>query len=376
MRTPAALDSERWVSLDAFRGLTIAGMILVNNPGSWSHVYPPLLHAEWHGWTPTDLIFPFFLFIVGVSVSLSFAKRVERGDTRASLMGHVVRRALILVALGLFMAAFPRFQIAGLRWPGVLQRIGVAYLLAAPIYLWASTRARAGIGMALLLAYWAAMVWIPVPGYGAGDLSPDGNLAAYLDRLLMDGHLWSQSETWDPEGLLSTVPAVVTVLLGTFTGDGLRAAQSRPVAVMWMAVAGVALTAFGWLWGLAFPINKNLWTSSYVIFAGGAALLVLAACSWLIDVRGHSRWARPFVVYGKNALAVFVASGLVAKMLFLTRITRADGSETSLYAAIYESVCLPIASPTNASFAFALATVMGWCFVLWAMDKRGIYIKV
>ncbi len=368
--------SSRWVSLDAFRGLTIAGMILVNNPGSWTYVYPPLRHAEWHGWTPTDLIFPFFLFIVGVSVSLSFAKRVGRGEARSALMGHVARRALILVLLGLLLAAFPRFDLANLRWPGVLQRIGLAYFVAAPLYLWLGARGRSVACAGLLLAYWAAMTWIPVPGYGAGDLSPDGNLAAFVDRFLMDGHLWTQSRTWDPEGLLSTVPAVATVLLGTLTGDWMLTSRERPHAVRGMAIAGGFLVVAGWLWGLAFPINKNLWTSSYVVFTAGMALLALALCTWLIDVRGHTRWARPFVVYGKNALAVFVASGFVAKTLILTTLSGADRGTTSLYSWLYNSVFVPWASPINASLAFALATVGVWWIVLWGMDRRGWYIKV
>jgi predicted acyltransferase len=369
-------STTRWVAVDAFRGLAIASMILVNNPGSWSHVYPPFLHAEWHGWTPTDLIFPFFLFIVGVSVSLSFAKRLEHGQDRRSLLRHVVVRALVLVALGLFMAAFPRFALANLRWPGVLQRIGVAYLLAAPLYLWLSTRGRAAACALLLTGYWAVMTWVPVPGYGPGDLSPDGNLAAFVDRFLMDGHLWSQSRTWDPEGLLSTVPAIATVLFGTFTGDWLRVAATRSRAARDLCMAGGVLMTVGWSWGLAFPINKNLWTSSYTVFTAGAAMVVLAACIELIDSRGLTRWARPFVIYGKNALAVFVASGLVAKLLILTKVDHPDGSSTSFYTWLYESLFLPFGSPKNASLAFALTTVFVWWVVLWLMDRRGIYIKV
>lgn len=368
--------SARWVSLDAFRGLTIAAMILVNNPGSWSHVYPPLLHAEWHGWTPTDLIFPFFLFIVGVSLSLSYTKRRARGQTRGDLMGHAAKRSAILIGIGLFMAAFPSFELGSLRWPGVLQRIGLAYGLAAAVVLWFDGWGRVAVMTVLLGGYWALMSWVPVPGFGPGDLSPDGNLAAFVDRALMDGHLWSQSRTWDPEGLLSTMPAVATVLMGAFTGGWIRQAAGRDTAVRGMAFAGAALTAVGWVWGLVFPINKNLWTSSYVVFTAGLALFVLAACAWLIDLKGRTGWARPFVVYGKNALAVFVASGLVAKMLFRARVADAAGETTSLYTWIYESVFLPWASPVNASLAFAVATIVSWWVVLWFMDRRGIYIKV
>lgn len=364
------------MSLDAFRGLTIAAMILVNNPGSWASVYPPLLHAPWHGWTPTDLIFPFFLFIVGVAIPLAFASRRRRGQDRATLLAHAWWRGALLALVGLAMAAYPFVQWEGLRYPGVLQRIGLVYALTATAYLFLDRRALAALTVALLLGYWALMSWVPVPGFGAGDLSPDGNLAAWLDRTLMDGHLWSQSRTWDPEGLLGSLPAVATCLLGVFTGMGLRAASDRSRTTRTMLVAGIALIAAGWLWGFAFPINKNLWTSSYVLFTAGWALAVLAVCSWAIDLRGHAGWARPFVAYGRNALAVFVASGLLAKTLFLTPVARTDGSSTSLYGWIYETVFLPLASPVNASLAFALSFVVLWWAVAWGLDRKRVYVKI
>ncbi len=366
----------RLVSLDAFRGLTIAAMILVNNPGSWANVYAPLLHADWHGWTPTDLIFPFFLFIVGVAVPFSFAKRLARGDSRAELWRHVGVRSALIVAIGLFLSGFPTFDLSTIRIPGVLQRIGVVYLLAASAYLFAGATARVAVTALCLFGYWALMALVPVPGSTAGDLSPDGNLAAYLDRLLMDGHLWSQSRTWDPEGLLSTLPAVATTLLGIFTGEWLRSERPRLLKVYGLVGAGSLAVVVGSLWDVAFPINKNLWTSSYVIFTAGAGLLTLGLCYWLVDVRGRRRWAWPFVVYGRNALAVFVASGLLAKMLVRTQVGRPDGSVVSLYTWIYESVFLPWASPVNASLAFAVATVALWWLALFALDRKKIYIKV
>ena len=366
----------RLVSLDAFRGLTIAGMILVNNPGSWSNVYPPLLHAPWHGWTPTDLIFPFFLFIVGVALPFSFGKRLARGDSRRDLWLHVLKRSVLIIAIGLFMAGFPSFDFSTLRYPGVLQRIGLVYLFAASAYLFLGAWGRWVLTLGLLLLYWALMMLVPVPGFGAGDLSPDGNLAAFLDRALMDGHLWSQSRTWDPEGLLSSIPAIGTALLGIATGEWLRSGRTRTEKAAGLGIAGVLGVVLGLVWGVWFPINKNLWTSSYVVFTAGAALLVLAGCYWLIDVRGRRGWSRPFVVYGRNALAVFVASGLLAKMLGRTQVARPDGSAVSLYTWIYETVFLPWASPINASLAFALATITIWWSVLWVLDRRKIYIKV
>ena len=370
-----ALDggSGRLVSLDAFRGLTIAGMILVNNPGSWSYVYAPLAHAEWHGWTPTDLIFPYFLFIMGVAMPFSLGRRRAAGAGRGALFGHVARRSLVLVALGLFMRAFPDFDVAAMRWPGVLQRIGLVYLMAGGLYLALGTRALHASAAGLLLLYWALMSWVPVPGFGAGDLSPDGNLAAYLDRLLMGGHLWQ--ETWDPEGLLSTVPAVATALLGVFTGQWLVSGRERRTLTRGMLAAGAALTVVGLGWGTLFPINKNLWTSSYVVFTAGTALVLFGAMYHAIDVRRPRwPWHRPLVVYGMNAIAVFFLSGLASKMLVRLRIGGADGA--SAYAWIYERAFRSWAGDYNGSLAFAITYVALWLGAMWVLHRRRIYIKV
>lgn len=368
------LPATRLESLDAFRGLAIAGMILVNNPGSWNHVYPPLAHAEWHGWTPTDLIFPFFLFILGVAIPFSFGKRMSRGAAREELLGHVIRRSLILFGLGLFMAAFPRFELGDLRIMGVLQRIGLVYAVAAPFYLYSSQRGRWVASAIILLLYWGLMTLVPVPGYGAGDLSPEGNLAAYLDRALLPGRLWQ--ETWDPEGLLSTLPAIVTPLLGIQAGTWLRSGEEPGSRVARMVAAGSAATALGWLWGLWFPVNKNLWTSSYVLLTAGIALLGLALFYWAIDVRGRKRWAYPLVVYGRNAIAVFVASGLLAKMLGIWRVEGAGGSSAPLKAWLYEHGFASWAGPMNGSLAFALCYVLFWLALMWGLDARRIYIKI
>ncbi len=282
--------SGRLISLDAFRGATIAGMILVNNPGSWSYVYGPLRHAEWHGWTPTDFIFPFFLFIVGVAMPISFGKRLARGDSRKELMKHVVRRSLILFGLGLFMALFPKFSNWDtLRIMGVLQRIAVVYLIASALYLMLEKRGRWVALGALLFGYWAVMTLIPVPGFGAGDLSAEGNLGAFLDRLILgQDHLWRQ-DPWDPEGLLSTLPAVGTTLLGIFTGEWIVSDRSNQQKVRGLLAASVAALVIGSLWDLLFPINKNLWTSSYVVFMGGMGGLIFGFFYWAIDLRKVAR---------------------------------------------------------------------------------------
>jgi len=365
------IPAGRLESLDAFRGLTIAGMILVNNPGSWSHVYAPLLHAEWHGWTPTDLIFPFFLFIVGVSLPFSFGKRLARGDSRRALLVHIFRRSLILFGLGIFMAAFPRFDLSGVRIMGVLQRIAVVYLVAAPAYLFLGRRGRGLFLLVLLLGYWGLMTLVPVPGYGTGDLSPEGNLGAYLDRLILGDHLWR--ENWDPEGLLSTLPAIGTTLLGVYAGEWIRAGSSRGRVAMGMVAAGCAGMVLGGLWSAVFPINKGIWTSSYVVFTAGAASVLLGGLFWLMEVKGWTRWARPLVVYGMNAIAVFVASGLLARLLGIWRVGP-DGMSAKGW--IYEKVFASWAGPLNGSLAFALAYVLFWWSMMWLLHRRKIYIRI
>lgn len=372
----------RLASLDAFRGLAVAGMILVNNPGSWSHVYGPLRHAPWHGATPTDLVFPFFLFAVGVSLSFSFAARAARGDSRRDLWTHVARRALIIYGLGLFMAAFPGFDLSTVRLVGVLARIALVYLVAGTLVLCLSRRAVCAVMLALLFGYWALMSWVPVPDFGPGDLSAEGNLAAHLDRMILGVHMWSGGGgVYDPEGLLSTLPAVSTTLSGLFTGDYLRTRRALgdngPGPVRRLAATGVALVLAGYAWDILFPISKPLWTSSYVVFTTGWALVALASLYWLIDVRGWRAWARPFLVYGMNAITVFVASGLVAKVLVLWRVPAgSDGATTSLYNRIYEAGFASWAGPLNGSLAFAFATVFFWLAILWVMYARRVFVKV
>src|SRR4051812_18417536 len=244
-----AEDTGRMSSLDVFRGLTIAGMILVNNPGTWDAIYSPLEHSKWDGLTPTDLVFPFFLFIVGVSVTLSLARRAESGGSKRDLYVKIVRRTVIIFALGLVLSAFPYNDPATFRIPGVLQRIAVCYFFAAVIFLNTRWRAQAAIAVALLLVYWAAMKLIPVPGFGAGVLdSKEGNLAAYIDRAVLGQHVWNQAKVYDPEGILSTVPAIVTTLAGVLTGHFLRTRREPIEKVAAMFVAGLACLVAGWAW--------------------------------------------------------------------------------------------------------------------------------
>ncbi len=366
----------RLESLDAFRGLTIAGMILVNNPGTWAHVYAPLRHAEWHGWTPTDLIFPFFVFIVGVAMPFAFDRYRDgaTGDQRA-LYTRVFRRAALIVLLGLALTGLPRLDLSEIRFPGVLQRIGVVYLLTSLVVLNTTRRAQAWIAAGLLVLYQLLMTWVPVPGHGPGNLAPDANLGAWLDRLLLgQQHLW-QNRPWDPEGLLSTIPAVSTCLLGVFAGRWVRSGRDRREIAGWMLVSGWMLILLGLAWSIWFPINKNLWTSSYVLFTAGAALEVLGVCYWLIDVASIRRWARPAIVYGRNPLFVYVLSGFLVKALLMIRVGSGEAA-TSLYAWLYRTLFATWLAPVNASLAFALSMVTAMWLVAWVLDRRSIYIRV
>ena len=370
----------RLLSVDALRGLTVAAMVLVNNPGTWSAVYGPLQHAEWHGWTPTDMVFPFFLFVVGVSIALALGSALERGASGPPV--RVLRRAAVIFALGLLLHALPFFPLATLRIPGVLQRIAVCYLLAA--LLVGATRGARGWRVqavtagALLVGYWLLMTKVAAPGQEAGDLSPAGNLAGYVDRLVLGSrHIWQATRVYDPEGILSTLPATATTLLGVLAGHWLRAGQVAGRAgaqiVGGLAVGGVAAAALGWLWGLSFPVNKPLWTSSYALLMAGLAALVLAACHWVIEVRDRRGWAAPFALLGVHALTLFFLSSLMAKVLFIVRVG-AGGPRLQTW--LFEHVFAPWASRVDASLAYALAYVLLWWALMWALDRSGLRLRV
>lgn len=367
----------RLLSLDVFRGMTIAGMVLVNNPGTWSAIYSPLKHAEWHGATPTDYIFPFFLFIVGVAIPLALGKRIEQGVTKDVYL-KIFRRSLLIFLLGLFLAAFPFFDLANLRIPGVLQRIAVCYLIASLIFLHADWKKLSIIAGVLLFVYWALMTLIAVPGCEVTTINDKAcNLAAYLDRLVLgENHIWAQSKVFDPEGILSTIPAVVTTVSGILTGIWLKSDRSDLEKVGGIFFGGVVLVALGWYWNLFFPWNKALWTSSYVLYTSGLALCFLGFCYWLIDIKGYRKWSKPFIIFGVNALALFVFSGLLTKILYLIKIPAADGKTVSLYAWIYQNVFLPFAAPVNASLMFAVSYILLWLFLMWLLYRKRIYIKV
>ena len=365
--------SGRFSSLDVFRGITIAGMILVNNPGSWQHVYPPLRHAEWHGWTPTDLIFPFFLFIVGVSVSLALSKRIERADSSVSLYTKIFRRSLILFSLGFALRLLFRFDFTHLRIPGVLQRIALCYLVSALIFSKVEIKGRVAIILFLLFGYYLAMKLFPVPGYGAGVWDYQGNLCGYIDTKLLGGHLYTPQ--FDPEGILSTFPAIATTLLGTLAGDWLRSSKNVFRKTGGLLASGLVLAVCGLLLHPLFPINKQLWTSTYVLFSAGAALLFLGVFLGLMDGLGRKKWAYPFLVLGTNAIFVYVASTVMVKFLISIKIPTDQGA-LALYPFIYERLLVPWAGHLNGSLLFPLLLLVFWVLVLIPMYRKKIFIKI
>ncbi len=375
MSTSLSNTGARLVSLDVFRGITIAGMVLVNNPGTWSHIYWPLAHAKWHGWTPTDLVFPFFLFIVGVAIPLAFGRRIESGGSKRDLYIKIIKRTLIIFALGIFLAGFPDFQFSTIRIPGVLQRIAVCYLCASIIFLNTKIRTQIIVTIALLVIYWLLTTRLHAPGFAVGDLSKEGSLASFIDRAVLGPHIWKQGRVYDPEGLLSTIPAIATTMFGVMTGQWLRTGKPAYEKVAGLFVAGAVCTVIGWCWNSFFPINKSLWTSSYVFFTGGLALEFLALCYWLIDIRKYQRWAKPFVVFGVNAIALFVGTGLMAKSMGLIELPW-GATKISSQGWIFQKLFLPWASPVNASLAYAIAFILLWLGLMWILYSRKIFIKV
>jgi predicted acyltransferase len=444
----AETASERLISLDVFRGMTIAGMVLVNNPGT-SPVYWPLDHAEWNGLTPTDWIFPFFLFIVGVSISISLGRRKEQGVTGRTYR-QTVGRALSIYLLGAAVSVVPFFQfqatdapdwlkmliwlafcaalffllirnykvaailaavaligicamnLAGynvvpyawstFRYAGVLQRISVCYLITSLIFLHTNWKKLIGISALLLLGYWLIMSVIPVPGCEITTVNDKAcNLAAFLDRLIITpNHIWRGGKVYDPEGILSTMPAIVTTISGVLTGlwlaprdegGGMRDERETPdhsplAKVAAMFAFGTLLLAIGLIWNSYFPMNKSLWTSSYVLATTGIALLVLSCCYWLIDIKGYVKWAWPFRVFGVNALALFVFTGFFARMISAYRVTGPEGTPISLGRWAMNNIFLPVFNPIDASLAFAITFILLWLFLMWLLYRRKIYVKV
>lgn len=373
----AELGQTRLVSLDVFRGMTIAGMVLVNNPGTWDAIYPPLEHAPWHGITPTDFIFPFFLFIVGVAIPLALSKRIEEGLTRDVYL-KIFRRSLLIFLLGSFLHLFPYFDFGNWRIPGVLQRIAVCYLITSLIFLHTNWKQLTIVSVILLLFYWLLITIVPVPGCDLTTIDDKAcNIAAYLDRTIFGlNHIWKQAKVYDPEGLLSTIPAVVTAISGVLTGIWLKTKRSDLEKVSGLFFFGLLLIVVGWCWNPFFPFNKALWTSSYVLYTSGLALCFLGFCYYLIDIKGYKTWTKPFVIFGVNALALFIGSGLMERIMGIIKVTGANGKETNLQDWIYTTVFVPLADDKTSSLMFAVSFILVWLFLMWLLYRKRIYIKV
>ncbi|MEO9570655.1 MAG: DUF5009 domain-containing protein [Polaribacter sp.] len=363
----------RLKALDVLRGITISSMILVNTPGSWSYVYWPFLHAKWHGFTPTDAVFPFFLFIVGVSIHFAFKNFKPEESSKA--LKKIIKRTIIIFSIGLFLNLFPKFNFETVRYFGVLQRIAIAYGIGASVCLFVNKRNLTYIIVVILVAYWAILYFF----VSENPFGPQTNLVGKIDLYLFgSNHIWKGlGFPFDPEGLLSTLPSIATVLIGTLTGGFLSKSSKNTIKINTLLGYGIGLLILGFIWGFVFPINKSLWTSSYVCFSAGWAMLILALLIWVIDVKKHIKWSQPFIHFGTNPLFIFVFSGLYVKtMIYLVKITNTQGETTSGLKYIYQNIFIPIAGNMNGSLLFAIAHMLFFWNLVYVLYKNKIFIKI
>jgi len=362
-------EIKRLISLDAFRGFTIAAMILVNYPGSWSHVYKPLLHAEWNGLTPTDLIFPFFIFIVGVSITLAYTKRIKAGVPKGPMYRKIVIRSIKIFVVGIILWLIPKFDVETIRYAGVLQRIAIVFLVCALLFLNTKWKTQAIVGLAVLVLYWLAMVLIPTPGYGKPMLEPGVNLAAWIDSKFLPGYMWQK--TWDPEGILSTLPAIVTGITGMLAGHLILSKRNDERKVITLFSFGFFAFIIGYWWHFIFPINKNIWTSSFVLVTSGLAAMVLAVSIYFVDMLGRKRLTKPGIIFGSNAIAVYVLADLWALIFYNLKF---GGSSLNVYFMnIFET------AGWSLKFGSFLYAVLFICFNFipaWILYKKRIFIKL
>lgn len=372
--------SQRLVVLDVVRGMTIAFMILVNNNGSEHAAYWPLKHSDWNGCTPTDLVFPVFLFLVGIGIVLSTASRLARGESKSSLVRHAFQRAAILFILGILVHGFPTYPLASLRIYGVLQRIAICYLLTTLLYLWdRRVMTLVGVAAGCLVGYWILMRWIPIPGFGVPGrdfpfLDKDINWVSVVDRRLFPGRLLEK--TRDPLGLISAIPAVATCLLGVLTGQWLQTTRSMKQKAVGMFAGAIAGLALGWLWSIWFPTNKRLWTSSYVLYAAGWTLLILGICYFVIEIRKHQgAWTYPWRVFGANAIFAYALAEFLSIVVGIIRV-QSNGTTMSLKGLIYAKVFVPIGNPALSSLLYSLSYVVVCFLPCLLLFRRRIFIKI
>ncbi len=385
------LPSNRLVSLDVFRGLIIAAMILVTDPGTYSAVYWPLLHAQWNGATPTDMIFPSFLVIAGMATTLSFAARIERGSSRKQLLLHALRRSGLIFFLGLLLNGFPDYHLQTIRIPGILQRIALCYLTGALMYLGFSKPEwrfmRIGVigltAVGILAFYWALLRLYPVPGFGPGRLDSLGNIAAYADRAVIGvPHMWpwgltpGVGVTFDPEGLLSTLPAFATLLLGVLAGEWLRTDYPRVRKVVVLAAAGVCLIILGLALNPLLPIIKKIWTSTFALFSGGVALLIFSGLYAVLDIRQWRRWIGPPLVFGTNAIVAFALSTVITVMTDRLHVTAFDGTTLTLHRWAYQEGFATWLQPVHASLAYAILIVLINLLVIYPLYRKRVFLRI
>ena len=374
--------SRRLLCLDIYRGLAVAGMIIVDNPGSDDHAYWAIKHAGWNGWTPADLIFPSFLFLVGISMVYSFSSRLQRGESRNAILLHAVKRSLLLIAIGLLVNASPFWglDLHTWRFEGVTQRIGLCYSAAALLELYADRRWQIAAFAGCLLGYWAILRFAPVPGVGTPGheipfMDPNQNITAWLDRKLFMGHLYDG--TRDPEGLIHTIPAIGTTLIGLLTGHWLRSQKNSARMLVGLVTFGALGLTAGKIWSITFPINKHLWTSSFVLFTGGFALLFLALLFWAFEVKNwFRRAAMPILVLGMNAIAGFVADSFVYGPGYSFMASGLDGQKMNWHEAAQAYLQGTGLNAANASLVYSLGALSFCWFLLWLLWRKKIFLKV
>ncbi|HVM95413.1 MAG TPA: DUF5009 domain-containing protein [Candidatus Acidoferrales bacterium] len=364
---------QRLQSLDVFRGLTLAAMILINNPGSHTNVYRALRHANWNGCRAADLIFPFFLFVVGAATQLALGGRLQAQTPLPGLLWRILRRTVLLIAIGLLLNGFPSFDWSEIRISGVLQRIAICYAATALLVVCASPRMQVLGAVSLLALYAVLLLVVPVPGYGPGVLLPGRDLGAYLDRYIFGGREHLLFPRWDPEGLLSTLPAISTTLSGVLVTGWLRSGRRRFADFLRIGLPAVvaALLLRHWL-----PINKSLWTPSFVLLTSGAAVLVLGLCHSLVDEQGLRRWSRPWAALGANPIAIYVLSTLVDKLLLLASVPMPDGSAVTAKQALFHALALHVLSPNAASLIYALLYLLVWMALAEWLYRKGAFIRL
>jgi predicted acyltransferase len=422
------MTKERLLSLDVFRGFTILLMTVVNNPGSWASVYPPLLHADWHGCTPTDLVFPFFIFILGVAIPFAMPDRIFNTST----LLKITTRSLRIFCLGFFLFFFKKIELFGLegiplligrlaitivvtyallgnfstkvkayatfsvffilillaynsemfqdvRIPGVLQRIGIVYFVVSILYLKTNLKTQIIVCVLLLLTYWGLMSLISVPGIGAPNFEKGTNLAAWIDSISLPNHMYAETKTWDPEGVLSTLPAIASGIIGLLIGSLLNVTTSKIEITKKMLAIGTIMTLVGFAWGFAFPINKSIWTSSYVLYTSGIAILSLAILYYIIEIANIKKWTKLFLIWGVNPMIVFFFSGVIPRLLSMIEMQHPEkmSEKINLQNYLYNFWIVPhFENPMNASLAGALTYVAIWSFILWIFYRNKLIFKV